>query len=205
MVSKGRQRERDLEAARRVTQGPVVYVEGGAKGELARTAARAFGVLFEQLHLPLSPKIIACGGRRATYDRFAEHVGTKPGEAVLLVDSEEVRRLEHWAHVARRVGDKWERPPGAGELDLCFMAVVMETWCLTPWDRKKDLEKVEKREIYKLLERATKGRWTSRHKAASFEWLERVDASELRRRCPEFERIAMRLGAWEPLSSAESR
>lgn len=195
MVSKGRQRERDLEAARRVRQGPVVYVEGGAKGELARTAARAFGVLFEQLNLPLSPKVIACGGRRATYDRFAEHVSARSGEVVLLVDSEEVRQLGHWAHVAQRVGDKWARPPGAADLDLCFMAVVMETWCLAPLDSKKDLEKVEKNEVYKRLERATKGRWTSRQKAASFEWLERVDATELRRRCPEFERIATRLGA----------
>lgn len=195
MVSKGRQRERDLEAAPRVKQGPVVYVEGGAKGELARTAARAFGVLFEQLNLPLNPRIVACGGRQATYDKFAEHVAARPGEVVLLVDSEEVLRLGPWAHVAQRVGDEWKRPRGATDLDLCFMAVVMETWCLAPLDRKTELEKVEKTAIYKLLERATKGRWTSRQKASSFELLERVDATELRRRCPEFQRFAMRLGA----------
>lgn len=195
MVSKGRQRERNVEAAPRVRQGPVIYVEGGAPGELARAARRAFGVLFEQLNLPLRPTIIACGGRRATYDRFAERVRATPGEVVLLVDSEEVRRLGHWAHVAQRVGDKWTRPPGAADHDLCFMAVVMETWCLAELSPKKDLEKIEKKEVYKLLERATKGRWNSRQKAESFELLERVDATELRRRCPEFERIATRLGA----------
>ncbi len=195
MVSKGRQRQRTLAASPRVKQGPVVYVEGGAKGDLARTARRAFGVLFEQLNLPLSPKVIACGGRQATYESFAQHLAAKPDDVVLLVDSEEVRRLEPWAHVAQRVGDKWARPVGAEDHDLCFMAVVMETWCLVPLDgSKKELEKVEKREVYKLLERATRGRWNSRQKAASFEWLERVDATVLRRRCPEFERIAKRLG-----------
>ena len=196
MVSKGRQRQRILAASPRVKQGPVVYVEGGAPGELAVKARRAFGCLFEQLNLSLSPKVIACGGRQATYERFVDHLAAKPDDVVvLLVDSEEVRRLEPWAHVAQRVGDKWARPSGAEDHDLCFMAVVMETWCLVPLDTSKnDLEKVEKQDVYKLLERATKRRWNSRQKAASFEWLEKVNAAELRLRCPEFDRIARRLG-----------
>ncbi len=179
MVSRGRQRERDLAGSQRVKQGPVVFVEGGAKGELARRAARAFGVLFQQLNLPMMPKVIACGGRRATYERFVE-----------------VPRLGHWAHVKQRPGDRWPRPPAAKDTDLCFMALVMETWCLAEFDHtKKGLEKVGKADIYDQLTRATRQKWDSRQKAASFDWLEKVNARQLRQSCSEFERLAKRLGA----------
>jgi hypothetical protein len=196
MVSKGRQRERERASARRVEQGPVVYVEEGAKGELFATARRAFGVLFRQLNLPMMPRVVACGGRQTTYDKFVEHVARRSGDAVLLVDSEEVRRVDRWAHVKQRAGDKWTRPAGAKDDDLFFMAVVMETWCLAQlYESKKPLEQIEKSDVYDLLSRATKGQWNSRMKAASFEWLEKVAAQRLRERCPEFDQLARRLGA----------
>lgn len=81
-------------------------------------------------------------------------------------------------------------------MNVCFMAVVMETWCLAQLDEsEKDLEKVEKADVFDQLTLKTQQKWDSRQKAASFDWLEKVNAQRLRQRCPEFERAAKRLGA----------
>jgi hypothetical protein len=52
----------------------------------------------------------------------------------LLVDAEEAVAagpvFEPWTHVKLRREDKWERPAAAGDEQLHFMSVVMETWLL---------------------------------------------------------------------------
>ena len=76
MVSKGRQRKRALAATTRVKQGPVVYVEGGAKGELAVRARRVFTVLFEQLSLPMRPRVFTrLRARCPEFERLAKRLG----------------------------------------------------------------------------------------------------------------------------------
>lgn len=179
---------------KRAPSGVVVYVEGGAKGELAGHARRSFKILFERLGLAgRLPRVYACGGRGATFAKYREHLANDEGDAILLVDAEETLSTTPWKHVKTRVGDGWDQPPGATDNDLHFMAVVMETWCLSQFDHKQQaLESLDKSKIYKLLAKHTT--WSTRNKTVSFDLLEKIDTNKLRTACLEFERLAKRLG-----------
>lgn len=210
MVSKGKLAERNAERNQhRTPQGPVIYVEGGAKGDSAKAARRAFRKLLDQLQIPLSPSVIACGSRQSAYEKFREHLeSTSAAPALLLVDAEEVLTSSPWAHVGTRKGDGWKLPSLATDDDLCFMAVVMETWCVADGERVRawlglnepyaaptDIEQRSKTDIYAMLEKLTEGLWNTKSKARSYDYLEQLSASHLENACPEFRRLAMRIRA----------
>ncbi len=196
MVSKGRlaERERTMPGE----SGLRLFVEGGARGELAQRARRAFGRLFERAGVVRRPRVVACGGRPATFDKFREHLERGQGPALLLVDAEDPAPVprDPWAHVRRRAGDGWSRPATATDDDLFFMAVVMETWLLVSEDvrfrSRQRLEQVAKGSIYALLRKAVPG-WSEHQKAQSFDLLEEAAPALLTQHCPEFKLLIDRL------------
>jgi hypothetical protein len=208
VVSKGRQQRRvDAKRAHLRRSGPVIFVEGGARGELFAAARRAVRRLLEQLSLREHPTVIACGGRTAAFEKFCEHLQSgKPERAFLLVDAEEVVSSAPWRHVRTRPADGWEKPAPASDDALFFMSVVMETWCLADgasiqralglsadYAPPASLERLPKADVYSALEALTDGKWNTHTKASSFQFLEQVRASELKKHCPEFKRLAERL------------
>ena len=107
----------------------VLIVEGGAKGQLAVEARRAFSTLLKNAGLRGKlPRVVAGGGRGEAFDRYQSALRT--GERLaLLVDSEDAVTTEDpWAHVRQR--DNWARPSGATAEQLHLMVRSMEAWLL---------------------------------------------------------------------------
>lgn len=183
-----------------------LYVEGGGDSEALHKACRAaFTALLKRAGFAgCMPRVVACGAREQTFDRFRTRASNLlEGEAaILLVDSEDpVKDLSQpWAHVASRPGDGWERPDGATDDSIQFMATCMETWIVA--DRKvlearygKDLrvrhlpdanaalERRGRQEMMNALLAATSGVERERAYAKgkkSFELLAQVDPAALR-------------------------
>lgn len=180
----------------------VLIVEGGGDRNMAlRTACReAFSGLQAGAGVTRRLRVHAMGGRKAAYDRFVhEFAAASRGEkVVLLVDAEEVvTGTDRWQHVKQRPGDGWDKPKGAEEHHLHFMAVAMETWLLADphalarvfgkdfkpgvipkWPA---LEAVSKATINDTLQRATGGYDNGEH---SFRALQHVSPSVLEAACP---------------------
>lgn len=172
-----------------------MFIEGGAKGELAAEARRAFSQLFERLDLEMKPHVVACGGRSEAYKKFKEHLERDETPALLLVDAEEVvKTISPWDHVKNRRGDGWARPSRARDEDLHFMAVVMETWCLVGRGPSvPNPEKIAKEKVFQRLKKVD-ALWSERMKARSFELLEGCDPARLEG-CSYFKRLITRLKA----------
>jgi hypothetical protein len=121
------------------------------------------------------PRIVACGTRRDAFDRFCTAISQRPtGKHLLLVDAEETVETGTgpWVHVQRRSGDHWDKPPGATDEHLQFMAVCMESWLVSDRDALSrfygqgfkaqrlpattNLEAVDKNTLFAALEAATR-------------------------------------------------
>ena len=121
-----------------------VYIEGGAEGRGAdadfRRGWKAFLIelhdlarIFEYHELT----VIRCKGRANAYHRFVTGKSQFPDDlCVLLVDFEMAVPTGGcvWDVVARRDGDKWQRPQWATERHLYLMVHFVETWLLTDQD-----------------------------------------------------------------------
>ncbi|MFN0055415.1 MAG: DUF4276 family protein [Planctomycetales bacterium] len=115
-----------------------LFVEGGATGpdsKLLQSRCRE-GVrkLLEKCGFTRRmPKIVACGGRGATYRDFSTaHANAPQGAFVaMLIDSEDpVSDIDAtWMHLKRR--DRWEEPPGATDEQVLMMTTCMESWIVT--------------------------------------------------------------------------
>lgn len=108
-----------------------IFVEGGAKGELATECRRGFGKLLARAGFERRmPTFVACGGRKAAFDRFC-HALRNGENALLIVDSEDaVVHPSPWHHTQHREGDRWEKPDSATDDHLHFMVRSMEAWLL---------------------------------------------------------------------------
>ena len=91
-----------------------VYVEGGGDGRDLRTRCRmGFSLFFQKANLAgRMPKIIACGSRNSTFDKFRAAFLTRKADEfiVLLVDSEDpiAQGAGRWQHLTGR--DGWAKP-----------------------------------------------------------------------------------------------
>ena len=108
----------------------LIFVEGGGRGrDLRSRCAEGFRRLFESCGLVGRFRIVACGGRTATYDRFMTAHSNNPRSdyIAMLVDSEEpVENVEApWNHLAR---EQWQKPDGADHNQVLLMTTCMETW-----------------------------------------------------------------------------
>lgn len=167
-----------------------VYIEGGAEGKTADSDfRRGWKRFLSGLHELArgngyhSLEVVRGKGRGNTFDRFTKHRTEYPNDlCVLLVDAEiavpEDARV--WDIVARREGDKWQRPSWATERHLYLMVHFVETWLLTDQDAIKkffkrgfdprplpttNLEERSKQDIEQALKRATQNsqKGTYRH------------------------------------------
>lgn len=119
------------------------------------------------------PRLEACGPRGKAYKRFMHVMSEGKEKAFMLIDSEEPLSSSNdaWEHLFRH--DGWEKPAGAEEDRVLFMATCMETWivadraalrehygaCLAE-NKLPTLEELESRprgEVQEGLDAATKG------------------------------------------------
>jgi len=151
------------------------------------------------------PRIVAGGGRNATFDKFKTSVrsaGTND-YPILLVDSEEVvsDNTTAWAHLKNR--DDWDRPAGVAEDQAQVMVTCMETWFMadqgalrsyfgnTLNERRlfptNDLETRHRHLVRDALAEATRHCKRNYHKGdRSFEILAELDPQMLKRFLPHF-------------------
>jgi hypothetical protein len=159
-----------------------VYIEGGARGRVADNDFRkGWKKFLRELHelarehgyAGLEP--VRGLGRGNAFRRFKKHMLEYPDDlCVLLVDAETVvpKGTKVWDVVAKREGDKWERPPWATEDQLYLMVHFVETWLIADHEAlsqffkhkfnasclpKSDLENLSKKKIEDSLKEATNG------------------------------------------------
>ncbi len=110
---------------------------GGDSKELHIRCREGFRKLLEKCGFSgRMPRLVASGGRTATYDDFRTcHAARRQGDYVaMLIDSEEpVVDIEAtWAHLRDR--DGWPRPDQAGDEQVLLMTTCMETWIVCDRD-----------------------------------------------------------------------
>ena len=179
-----------------------IYIEGGGDSKEQHTRCReGFRRLLERCGFTgRMPRLVACGGRSATFDDFKtahEAAGTSDYVA-MLVDSEDnvVDTEKPWEHLKYR--DRWDRPQGADDDQVFLMVTCMETWIIS--DRvalqnhyganlkqnallsMSDLESKDRHAIQEALKRATENCSNAYVKGSrSFEVLGKLNPPELRR------------------------
>lgn len=188
----------------------VIYVEGGARGELAAEARRAFAKFFEKC-LERKPRVLACGSRGDALNRFRA-AKKKNEDCLLLLDSEEPpSTVDPWDHP--RLLEACPRPHSYVADDLHFMAAVMETWFIACPEELEvfygqgfksaklpgatDLEAISRHDVFKALEDATKDTKTKGaygKGAHSFKILACMDPARVRSRCAWARRLCVELG-----------
>jgi len=189
-----------------------LYVEGGAKGNLARECRKGFSKFLE--HAGLSgrmPRIVACGCRKDAYDDFCTAINDGK-KAILLVDSEasvatSIENAEPWQHVKNRQGDGWVKPVNVTDDKLHFMIQCMEAWFLADEEaleayfgqyfnknslpKRTDIEAIKKTDIYTALSQATRNTQKGEYGKGkhSFEILALIDPKKVRLTSPYADRF----------------
>jgi hypothetical protein len=109
-----------------------IYLEGGGdSGQLRIRCREGFRKLLGKCGFTgRMPRLVACGGRGAAFDRFkTAHETAAAGEYMaLLIDSEDpvADNDEPWTHLKAR--DDWDRPHNAENEQALLMATCMESW-----------------------------------------------------------------------------
>lgn len=108
-----------------------LYLEGGGDSKELQSRCRAgFRLLLERSGFEgRMPRLVACGGRGATFDDFCTaHRGAAGSFVAMLVDSEDpvADGEKPWIHFRAR--DGWEKPQGAVDEQALMMITCMETW-----------------------------------------------------------------------------
>ena len=151
-----------------------VYVEGGGdRQELKTKCRKGFSTFLSKTELAgQMPRIIACGGRQKTFDKFCTALAhsTEEDFIVLLVDSEGPVMRDPWLHLQGR--DNWGKPAGATDDNAHLMVQCMEAWFLADKDalvhffgagfnrnalpQRGEVEDIPKVELEKGLKAATR-------------------------------------------------
>jgi hypothetical protein len=110
-----------------------IYIEGGGDAKQLKVQCRkGFRQLLERCGFSgRMPRLVACGGRSATYSDFkTAHESNKAEYVAMLIDSEETVSdpEKTWDHLKNR--DLWEQPDGADDEQVLFMTTCMETWII---------------------------------------------------------------------------
>jgi len=108
----------------------MLYLEGGGNSKDQQARCReGFRKLLEKSGFSgRMPRLVAGGGRDATYKQFKAALRDPEKTALLLVDSEEPVTQAPWAHLQAR--DGWERPAAVVDDQVQFMVACMETWVM---------------------------------------------------------------------------
>ena len=190
-----------------------VYVEGGGDSDLLKRQCRGgFKEFFEKAGLKgRLPKVIPCGSREKTYDRFCTAINDAEAGSfiVLLVDSEAAVTSgdSPWEHLRKR--DSWTQPSAATDDSAQLMVQCMEAWFVADreslsayFDKdfnaaalpaRDDVEAIAKDGFEPALKQATKscskGKGTYRKGRHSFELLECLDPSKVMKSSPHARRL----------------
>ncbi len=158
-----------------------IYIEGGAEGKTAdNDFRRGWRKFLKEIHEIAqrsgyqSLEVVRGKSRGEAFRRFRKHQRQFSNDlCVLLVDAETVISTDAkvWDVVAKREGDKWERPDWAKEDHLYLMVAFVETWLLADQEAlasffkrgfnprplpTSNLEIRSKRDVEKALKLATK-------------------------------------------------
>lgn len=119
----------------------MIYIEGGGDGKDQRTRCQeGFNELLQSMDFGRRmPRLVACGGRQQTLDRFQTAMANGKADFIgLWVDSEEAVDLDEsstddeWdaLDVWRFLGDRdgWQKPAGAVNEQVLLMVACMESW-----------------------------------------------------------------------------
>ena len=112
-----------------------IYLEGAGESKDLHTRCReGFRKLLVRCGFVGSlPRLVACGGREATFDDFKTALKTsgKADYVAMLVNSEDpIADVEKtWDHLQKR--DKWQRPDGVLDEQVLLMTTCMETWIVS--------------------------------------------------------------------------
>lgn len=179
-----------------------IYVEGGGDSVYTRAKCReGFARYCEKVVPPnRRPKVVACGGRQQTFDRFKTEAGR--GEAgercALLVDSEGPVKPNATPAVHLHKRDRWNFA-GLPARQVFLMVQAMEAWFLADRTaladyygqgfhpnalrgREGDIEVIAKNDLRASLEDATRDAKTkgSYHKTNhAFDLLARIDPGKV--------------------------
>ena len=190
-----------------------VYVEGGGdSNQLRRQCRDGFREFFDKAGLKgRMPKVIPCGSREKTYDRFCTAINDAEAGSfiVLLVDSEAAVTASDspWEHLKKR--DNWTQPSAAADDSAQLMVQCMEAWFVA--DRQSlgvyfgkdfnaaalpardDVEAIAKDDLERTLKQATrpcsKGKGTYRKGRHSFDLLGCLDPSKVMESSPHARRL----------------
>jgi hypothetical protein len=199
--------------------GVAIYVEGGGEQSHGRAAVRqGIGDFLADLRerarrKSLHWKVVACGSRLETKDKFLQARTLEPATlSILLVDAEAAVSTSAKQHLAAR--DDWALP-GVPDEQVHLMVQVMETWIVADRESLRefyrqgfnenalpnhmDLEQVPKATITAALRNATnqtqKGEY---HKIRHAHVLAGIRPERVRARCKHCERLFSTI---EPLVS----
>ncbi len=184
-----------------------IYIEGGGDSKnLKIECQKGFKKLLTKCGFDgRMPRLVACGGRGKTYDKFkiAFKSGITSDYIALLVDSEDpIDNIENaWKHLKSR--DKWLKPRGASDDQVLLMTTCMETWIVADRETLKehyrgefqesalppliDLENRHRHEILKQLKKASHDSYDKgKH---SFEILGKLNPETLSQHLPSFDRV----------------
>ncbi|MHB8524220.1 MAG: DUF4276 family protein [Limisphaerales bacterium] len=192
-----------------------IYLEGGRTGagskDLNIRCQEGFHKLLDRMGFKgRKPRLVACGGRGAVYDRFViEHSAEGARYVAMWIDSEEpmINREAAWEHLRKvRTVPQWERPEGAEDDQVLLMTTCMETWIVA--DRAVlrehygsdlqesalpslvELENRERHDVQAKLEHATRNCTNAYGKGKrSFEILGQLTADVLKEFLPSFVRV----------------
>jgi hypothetical protein len=161
-----------------------IYMEGGGdgsrlKGDLRKAVEEMLIKAGLTGHMP---RIVACGGRKNTFDKFCVNLALG-NESILLIDSEDLvdgnyqkgnsNNWDPWGHLAHRKGDMWVKPINATSNDCHLMVPCMESMYLADVDslvvffgqgfkanslpQNPNIESIGKVELFKALSNASRG------------------------------------------------
>jgi hypothetical protein len=193
-----------------------IYLEGGGDArDLQIRCREGFRKLLERCgYAGRLPKLVACGGRGATFDAFKTALASaRKGDFVALwIDSEDpVADIEApWEHLRKR--DGWEKPKGATDEQVLLMTTCMETWIVadrvtlaehygaklqkSALPKLHNLEGKDRNTIQDALTGATRRCSNAYTKGKrSFEVLGKLDPAVLRAHVPSFARVCRILDA----------
>lgn len=190
-----------------------LFVEGGGDTrDLEDECRKGFRMFLENAGCTgKMPRIVACGGRNQTVDRFNTAV-TRPEQGVrpfLLIDSEIPVALQNdcssnpenakpWDHLQNQEAGAFVKPQGAGNDQCHLMVQLMESWFLadpsaiqkvigkhfvnTQVQHSGNIESISKAQVMSWMESSTGKRYSKgKH---SFKILTKLDPIKVQKVSP---------------------
>lgn len=193
-------------------KGLAIYLEGGGSGKESKAQLRrGMGEFLSDLRdlardRSLNWKIVACGGRDQTFDRFQNSISEGDGSvSVLLVDAEDRVSTSPRQHLRQR--DGWNLD-FATESSVQLMVQTMETWIVADTNAlavyygpnfasnalprsSANLETLDRNRVEAMLRHATRRTTKREYKKIrdGSALLARIDSAAVRQRCPSCKRL----------------